>query len=129
MTELSTHTQAELAHRSSGGMDVTLFWAPARGEDREDKVVVCVRDRRDGAYFEILAEPSRARRLLPPVRLPGPEHGRLARQSPGSLVRWSRSVPTRTRSDAVFAQAALAVERDSAPWSQPTTPAVPTRST
>lgn len=57
MTELSTHTQAELAHRSSGGMDVTLFWAPARGEDREDKVVVCVRDRRDGAYFEILAEP------------------------------------------------------------------------
>jgi hypothetical protein len=35
-------------------MDVTLVWV--RG-DREDSVVVCVCDRREGAYFEIPAEP------------------------------------------------------------------------
>ena len=37
------------------GRDALL--GAGEGEDREDKVVVCVRDRRDGAYFEILAEP------------------------------------------------------------------------
>jgi len=54
MTELSTHTWKELAHRSSDGMDVTLVWVPG---DDEDKAVVCVCDRRAGAYFEIPAEP------------------------------------------------------------------------
>jgi hypothetical protein len=57
MTELSTTTRTELAHCSGGDLDVTLFWAPARRDDREDEVVVCVRDSREGAYFEILAAP------------------------------------------------------------------------
>jgi hypothetical protein len=57
MTEQSTHRRTELAYRSSGGIDVTLFWSPARGSDHEDEVVVHVRDRRDWASFEILAEP------------------------------------------------------------------------
>jgi hypothetical protein len=54
MAELSTHTRTELAHRSSDGVDVTLVWV--RGDD-EDKAVVCVCDSRQGAYFEIAAEP------------------------------------------------------------------------
>lgn len=54
MTEMSTHTPAELAHRSSLGLDVTLIWVRDGGEDR---TVVCVRDTRDGAYFEIATEP------------------------------------------------------------------------
>lgn len=54
MGNLSTHTRTELAHRSSDGIDVTLIWL--RGED-EGKAVVCVCDRREGACFEIPAEP------------------------------------------------------------------------
>jgi hypothetical protein len=54
MPELSTYARTELAHRSSDGMEVTLVWAQADGED---KVVVCVCDRRKGAYFEVPAEP------------------------------------------------------------------------
>ena len=54
MTEMSTHTPAELAHRSSLGLDVTLIWV--RDGD-EDRAVVCVRDTRDGAYFEIATKP------------------------------------------------------------------------
>jgi hypothetical protein len=53
MTELSTHTRKELAHRSSDGMDVTLIWVQSDGEDQ---AVVCVSDRREGAYFEIPTE-------------------------------------------------------------------------
>ncbi len=34
MTELPTHTRKELAHRSSGGMDVTLIWVQSDGEDQ-----------------------------------------------------------------------------------------------
>ena len=54
MIELSTHARTELAQRSSEGLDVTLFWAQ---EDGEDKTVVCICDRREGAYFEIPTEP------------------------------------------------------------------------
>jgi hypothetical protein len=54
MTELSTHTRTELAHRSSGGLDVTLVWVR---EGDADKAVVWVCDRREGAYFEISTEP------------------------------------------------------------------------
>jgi hypothetical protein len=54
MTELSTQTRKELAHRSSGDMDVTLIWLQSDGED---EAVVCVCDRREGAYFEIPTEP------------------------------------------------------------------------
>jgi hypothetical protein len=53
MADLSTHAQTELAHRSGDGMDVTLLWL--QGAD-QDKVVVCVCDRREGAYFDIPAE-------------------------------------------------------------------------
>lgn len=54
MPKLSTCTRTELAHRSSDGMEVTLLWAQVNGED---KLVVCVSDRREGAYFEIPAQP------------------------------------------------------------------------
>ena len=54
MAERSTHTRRELAHRSSDGLDVTLWWV--RG-DEGDKVVVGVFDSRENAYFEIPAEP------------------------------------------------------------------------
>jgi hypothetical protein len=53
MTELPTHTRKELAHRSSGGMDVTLIWVQSDGEDQ---AVVCVCDKREGSYFEIPTE-------------------------------------------------------------------------
>jgi hypothetical protein len=57
MTNLSTYTSTELAHRASAGLDVTLVWVHDGGEDR---VVVCVCDAREGAYFEIRAEPYQA---------------------------------------------------------------------
>jgi hypothetical protein len=54
MPKLPTCTRTELARRSSDGIEVTLLWPQADGED---KVVVCVCDWRAGAYFEIQAEP------------------------------------------------------------------------
>ena len=54
MTELLTDKRTELAHRSSGGLDVTLLW------QGDDNVIICVCDAREGAYFEIPAEPSLA---------------------------------------------------------------------
>jgi hypothetical protein len=50
MTTVPTHTRTELAHRASGGVEVTLFWVQCDGEDR---AVVCVRDRCEGICFEI----------------------------------------------------------------------------
>jgi hypothetical protein len=44
----------ELAHRTSGGIEVTLVWLKADGEDR---AVVCVSDTLESLYFEIPAEP------------------------------------------------------------------------
>lgn len=41
----------ELAYRSSDGLEVTLSWQSAT-----DELVVCVCDRRAGAYFEIRPE-------------------------------------------------------------------------
>ena len=50
------HTfRRELAHRSGDGLDVTLLWYPANGQN--DATVVCVCDTRNGAYFEIATEP------------------------------------------------------------------------
>ena len=46
-----TATRTELAHRSGGGVDVTLLWV--RGG--ADETLVCVSDHREGAYFEIPA--------------------------------------------------------------------------
>jgi hypothetical protein len=57
MGKLSTNMCRELAHRASAGIDVTLIWVHANDED---KAVVCVCDRRAGAYFEIQPEPDRA---------------------------------------------------------------------
>ena len=53
MTDLTTNTRKELAHRSGHGIDVTLMWEPEGGDD---KAVVCVCDMREGAYFEIPTE-------------------------------------------------------------------------
>jgi hypothetical protein len=46
----------ELAQRSGEGLDVTLLWCPAN-ERNNDRILVCVCDSRDGAYFEIPTEP------------------------------------------------------------------------
>jgi hypothetical protein len=57
MNTHSTITRRELASRSNDGLDVTLVWAK---RDGQDEVVVSVTDHREGAYFEIPAEPARA---------------------------------------------------------------------
>jgi hypothetical protein len=54
MAELWTYARTELTHRSSDGADVMLVWVH---DDHGDKVVVCVCDKRERAYFEIPAEP------------------------------------------------------------------------
>lgn len=54
MDEQPTHSPRELGHRSSHVLDVTLVWVQ---RDRKDAAVVCVRDARSGAYFEIPTEP------------------------------------------------------------------------
>jgi len=45
----------ELAHRSTGGIDVTLFWHP-----RTEELTICVCDQRRGAYFEFEPEAAHA---------------------------------------------------------------------
>jgi hypothetical protein len=45
----------ELAHRSGAGVDVTLYWHPTF-----DELIVCVYDKRHGAYFEIRPAPNLA---------------------------------------------------------------------
>jgi len=60
MTELVATTRTELAHRSSDGVDVTLMWVHGGEGDRDDAVLVCVWDAREGAYFEIVSEPNLA---------------------------------------------------------------------
>jgi hypothetical protein len=50
MTATRATKRRELAHRSNGGIDVTLLWVRHRGRD---EALVCVSDHRDGAYFEI----------------------------------------------------------------------------
>jgi hypothetical protein len=50
-------TRRELASRSGDGLEVTLAWAT---RDGTDEVVVSVTDHREGAYFEIPAEPAHA---------------------------------------------------------------------
>jgi len=53
MTEVWATTRTELAHRSSGGVDVTLVWVRGGDRGRNEEVLVCVWDERDGTYFEI----------------------------------------------------------------------------
>lgn len=50
-------TRRELASRSGDGLDVTLAWAK---RDGNDEIVVSVTDHREGAYFEIPADPAHA---------------------------------------------------------------------
>ena len=45
---MSTSEIRELAHRSSDGVDVTLYWHPSL-----DELIVTVHDRRYCAHFEI----------------------------------------------------------------------------
>ena len=45
---MSRSERKELAHRSSAGVDVTLYWHPAL-----DELIVSVSDERQGAHFEI----------------------------------------------------------------------------
>jgi hypothetical protein len=54
MTAQQITTMKELAHRSGDGVDVTLLWV--RNGDA-DETLVRVTDRREGAYFEIPADP------------------------------------------------------------------------
>lgn len=54
MSSAPPTTRAELAHRSNAGIDVTLVWVRCEGAD---EARVCVCDHREGAYFEIPAEP------------------------------------------------------------------------
>ena len=56
MSDSLLATRTELAHRTSDGTDVTLFWQRAGGPDGEEKVVVRVVDLQGGT-FEIPAEP------------------------------------------------------------------------
>ena len=45
---MSRSKRRELAHRSSAGVDVTLYWHATL-----DELIVSVRDTRHGAHFEI----------------------------------------------------------------------------
>ena len=83
MTELSTHTRKELAHRSSDDMDVTLIWVQ---NDGEDEAVVCVCDRREGAYFEIPIEPYLADPTITEVMVNGPRQIYIERKGKISKV-------------------------------------------
>ncbi|MGZ4418482.1 MAG: hypothetical protein ACXVRV_09945 [Gaiellaceae bacterium] len=56
MTDLSAARGGSFACRASDGIEVMLV-RKAERRDGEERDVVCVLDRRDGAYFEIPAEP------------------------------------------------------------------------
>jgi hypothetical protein len=45
---VSTYQHRELAHRSSDGVDVTLYWHTTL-----DELIVSIRDRRYSTHFEI----------------------------------------------------------------------------
>jgi hypothetical protein len=50
---LERRSRTVLAHRQGDGLDVTLVWVR---EGDEDNVLICVRDQREGGYFQIPAE-------------------------------------------------------------------------
>lgn len=54
-TGLTSPPLRELAHRTSNGTDVTLFW-----NERTGALTVSVRDHGTGANFQFAAEPNRA---------------------------------------------------------------------
>jgi hypothetical protein len=51
VTAPTTEPPRELAHRSTNGLEVTLYWSPDSGD-----VTVCVSDHRRGAYFVVRPE-------------------------------------------------------------------------
>ena len=53
--KIKIQPRRELAHRSTGGIDVTLLWHPDTHE-----LTVCVCDQRRGAYFEFEPEAEHA---------------------------------------------------------------------
>jgi hypothetical protein len=55
LTAITQEPPRELAHRESDGLEVTLSWQPTT-----DRLTVCVRDHRRGAYFEIEPDASLA---------------------------------------------------------------------
>ena len=57
LSTIPTPVRTELAQRTNGGIDVTLFW---ERRDSIDNTFVQVRDRDTGASFEIAAEPELA---------------------------------------------------------------------
>jgi hypothetical protein len=104
MTELSTHTRKELAHRSSGDMDVTLIWVQ---NDAEYEAVVCVCDRRGARTSR-----SRPSRTSPSMSTTTPSPTAASAPSTTKTVASRRSpmidVGTYpTRSDAELAQSRL----------------------
>jgi hypothetical protein len=52
MDKQTENTYIELARRIGAGVEVALLW-----ETGENETLVCVYDRREGAYFEIVVEP------------------------------------------------------------------------
>jgi hypothetical protein len=54
-TEANRHAFRELAHRTTDGLEVTLFWRETTSE-----LSVSVSDERSGAYFELATEPHEA---------------------------------------------------------------------
>jgi hypothetical protein len=55
MLSTTTNTEKELAHRASGGIDVSLFW-----NERTNRVTVKVNDSRSGEAFEFEVDRPRA---------------------------------------------------------------------
>jgi hypothetical protein len=64
MTQLSTNTRAELADRSTQGLDVTLVWLRESGEDKA--VVLCLRHTGGCVLRDPDGAVPRPRGLLPP---------------------------------------------------------------
>jgi hypothetical protein len=54
-TNHTQETQRELAYRNIDGVEVVLFW-----HEITDELTVTVSDERNGAYFELAADPHQA---------------------------------------------------------------------
>jgi hypothetical protein len=54
-TSATQEPYRELAHRTNDGVEVVLLW-----HQPSDELIVTVSDERNGAYFELPAEPRRA---------------------------------------------------------------------
>ena len=106
MTELSTHTRTELAHRSSAGMDVTLIWMRrATARTRSSSASATGGRARTSRSRPSRTSPSTSTTTRSPTGTSAP--------STTKTVAWRRSPMVQvgtypTRSDAELAQTALA---------------------